>query len=289
MRAVQHLQGFGANLLSGFGIARLARSIIVRDGRFVLMFHGIQRRTWPGVNPFSQCGLTQDELQLVLEWLMGRFAVLEPGEFFGSDAPGVLLTFDDGLANNAANAIPVLEAFEAPAVFFVTTQHVEDPGNWLPFTRIKAQATWAMPDGVPCDVAADLFDGMSVDQLRDCVGHPLITIGAHSVSHAFLSRCTDSELHDEVVGSRKYLENVTGASVDLFAYPTGDYDHRVVKAVEEAGYRFSFAVDSKGVGKREFEIPRIGLYGADAAYLDLKLSGLHRRPIQGRPWLRGGD
>jgi len=49
----------------------------------------------------------------------------------------------------------------------------------------------------------------------------------------------------------------------------------------EVGYRAAFAVESRKLGAPLFEIPRIGLYSSDHAYLDSKLSGLHRRPVYG--------
>ena len=40
----------------------------------------------------------------------------------------VVLTFDDGFANNATVARPVLEELQMSAVFFVSTRHLE-PGR----------------------------------------------------------------------------------------------------------------------------------------------------------------
>jgi hypothetical protein len=68
--------------------------------------------------------------------------------------------------------------------------------------------------------------------------------------------------------------------VDLFAYPTGDYDSRVIAAVKRAGYRAAFACDSKRLGDPIYEIPRIGIYSADRDYLAVKFSGLHRRGLK---------
>src|SRR5689334_21211278 len=42
--------------------------------------------------------------------------------------PSVLLTFDDGFKNIVENALPVLDEFGVPAVFFVLGEVVKDPG-----------------------------------------------------------------------------------------------------------------------------------------------------------------
>jgi peptidoglycan/xylan/chitin deacetylase (PgdA/CDA1 family) len=196
---------------------------------------------------------------------------------------GVLLTFDDGFANNYTNALPVLKEFNAPAVFFVSTQHVIDPRDWLPATRQMAVAGWRNEQSVPREIAADLYDGLSTEELAECAQCPLITIGSHTVSHPFLSRCVPDKLSFELQESKRLLENISGQTVELFAYPTGDYNQAVADAVGSAGYRTAFALDTRRVTVSRLEIPRVGIYASDAPYLGLKLSGLYHRALLGQP------
>ncbi|MEW6365156.1 MAG: polysaccharide deacetylase family protein [Acidobacteriota bacterium] len=285
-RALKRLAAVGAAIL---GIGGLGRRLLPRNARFVLLFHGIPTRRYRGIAPLSQAGIPRDGLRSVLLWVGSRFRFLSPPEFFATDEPGVLLTFDDGLANNFTNALPVLEEIQAPALFFVATQHVRDPGDWLPFSRLKARAQWAEPRDVPREVARDLFDGLSRDQLVALARHPLVTIGGHSVSHALLTACSDRDLDIQLKTSRRELEETCATKVDLFAYPSGEYDARVIGAVEAAGYTHAFAVKRLGVGRPKFEIPRLGIYDWHASYLHLKLSGLLHRPLSGREWANGGQ
>jgi peptidoglycan/xylan/chitin deacetylase (PgdA/CDA1 family) len=87
-------------------------------------------------------------------------------------------------------------------------------------------------------------------------------------------------LIDEVAGSKNILETITRKRVEWFAYPTGNYDRRVAQAVQDAGYRAAFAVDALGIAPAQYEIPRLGLYASDPAYLSLKLSGLYQPYIR---------
>jgi peptidoglycan/xylan/chitin deacetylase (PgdA/CDA1 family) len=230
--------------------------------------------------------LAIDDFRKTLAWIKSRFSFLTPDEFLISNKSGVLLTFDDGLANNYANVLPVLAEFKAPAVFFVSTQHVIHPKDWLPASREAARKHWGCEELVSVGVAADFYDGMSHEQLALCARNPLITIGSHTVSHPFLTHCDSARLTFELVESRRFLQEVTRQTVDLFAYPAGDYDRTVAEAVRASGYRAAFAEDIRNVGFPAFEIPRIGFYAADPAYLSLKLSGLHRQPIRGTPGAR---
>jgi peptidoglycan/xylan/chitin deacetylase (PgdA/CDA1 family) len=67
-------------------------------------------------------------------------------------------------------------------------------------------------------------------------------IGSHTMSHALLPGCSDSQLEEEVAGSRRVLEERLGAPVLTFCYPNGDHDRRSVAAVRRAGYRAAVTV-----------------------------------------------
>lgn len=276
------LQMAGAWLFWLSGLGWLARKINFSYARFVVLFHGVATRRYRQYPRAIQPMMTTEELRNTLLWLRrSRFDFLTPQELLSSDQPGLLLTFDDGFANNCTNVLPVLEEFGAPAVFFITTQHVKDSRNWLWATRSKLENVEIDEKKVPEEVARDLFDGMNAEQLVACSQNPLITIGSHAVSHPLLTKCTTVELAYELAESKRFLEEITGREVKLFAYPTGDYNRLVAEAVQSAGYTAGFAVDSHKVGLAQFEIPRIGIYNHRASYLGAKLSGIYRAPLNG--------
>lgn len=268
-------------------ISLLARLVLARKSRLVLEFHGISARKHPGIPAGVRPYLSRRDLQAILTWAHKRFRFLSPAEYFSGDQPGLLLTFDDGFANQFANALPVLEEFDAPAIFFVPVQQVTPPKDWLPFAREAARRHWLSETEVPEELAADFYDGLGPDALQACAQHPLLTIGSHSMTHPLLTRCAPDELEWEVNASRRLLEAFTGKPIEYFAYPAGDYNRPVAEAVRRAGYRAAFAEDSRGVGLPAYEIPRVGIYAADPLYLGLKLSGLRwpalRAPILPAP------
>jgi len=266
------------------GIPAVARQIVTaRNGRFVIGFHGVSTRYHEDLPQSAQPILQLPEFTGILEWLAHRFRFLTPGEFFEGSEAGLLLTFDDGLANNHDLVLPVLERFGAPAVFFVATYHVENAPVPLAFIR-KALADHGLaPESVERNRAREIFEGMGRDSVRRCADHPLITIGGHTVSHPRLTSLDDETLGGELVESRAFLEALINRQVDLFAYPFGDYDGRVIDAVRRAGYRAAFAEKSRGAGSVEYEIPRIGLYSSSRPYLSVKLSG---SPV---PWVTGAQ
>jgi len=261
------------------GLPELVRKISARNSRFVLVMHGVAKDFYPDIGPDLQPHHSVATFRQVVNWIINRYSILTAADFLITEKPGVLLTFDDGFANNVKALLPVLEEFSVPAVFFISLQHVLDVKNWLPASRAIARRGWGSESLVPDNIAEDFFDGMTIDQLKYCSAHPLIELGSHTISHPFLSRCSHQELEYEITKSKRILENLTGKKIDMIAYPTGDYDRRTVDMVRSAGYRAAFAVDPLHISDFRWEIPRIGIYQADDAYLSLKLSGLHRRPL----------
>ena len=63
---------------------------------------------------------------------------------------------------------------------------------------------------------------MSWDELKSFAGDPLVTIGAHSVTHCNLARQTAAIASDEMATSRARIENALQRPAVHLAYPYGD-------------------------------------------------------------------
>ncbi|HLP44242.1 MAG TPA: polysaccharide deacetylase family protein [Candidatus Nanoarchaeia archaeon] len=61
-------------------------------------------------------------------------------------------------------------------------------------------------------------------------------IGAHTLTHPDLRVLTQEKLQEEIVGSKKWLEEVTQKPVTMFCYTKGQYTPEVAKKVEENGF-----------------------------------------------------
>src|SRR5438309_481670 len=96
-----------ARVLSVTGLARLIRNFIGRKKLFCLVMHDVIRQRRSDLNLASQYGLTVDELDAILTWIGKEFYFLSPQEFLGGVHHGVMLTFDDGKANNYTNILPL--------------------------------------------------------------------------------------------------------------------------------------------------------------------------------------
>jgi peptidoglycan-N-acetylglucosamine deacetylase len=62
-------------------------------------------------------------------------------------------------------------------------------------------------------------------------------IGAHTLSHPDLTLLSRDAKKNEIEGSKKWLEDVTGQAVSMFCYPFGRFDADTKTLVAEAGFK----------------------------------------------------
>jgi peptidoglycan/xylan/chitin deacetylase (PgdA/CDA1 family) len=117
---------------------------------------------------------------------------------------------------------------------------------------------------------------MNADEIRHLVRAGM-EIGAHTVSHPILQKLDHAQAQKEIEDSKHILEEITGKSVNSFAYPNGrldkDYSYVHVDMVKAAG--FEVAVTTNW-GKAErasavHELPRLGFQEQQSLIFGLKM------------------
>lgn len=76
---------------------------------------------------------------------------------------------------------------------------------------------------------------MDWNELRAFAQDPLVTIGAHTLSHCHLAKASDAEALREMVESRVRIAEEIGKEVRHFAYPYGDRDAAGIRDFALAG------------------------------------------------------
>src|SRR4051812_33609674 len=61
-------------------------------------------------------------------------------------------------------------------------------------------------------------------------------IGAHTLRHLNLRQLSPDEARREIVDSKRYIEDITGAPCSVFAPPGGRYRRSHLDMVRQAGY-----------------------------------------------------
>lgn len=78
---------------------------------------------------------------------------------------------------------------------------------------------------------------LSVEDLRAVMTSRCVTVGAHTVSHPYLTALPPDEQEREVRECRRFLRALTGAPIADFSHPHGDHDAASIERVRAAGYR----------------------------------------------------
>jgi peptidoglycan/xylan/chitin deacetylase (PgdA/CDA1 family) len=119
---------------------------------------------------------------------------------------------------------------------------------------------------------------LTAEEVRELAALPGISVGAHSVSHAPLSARSPALQSTEIRQSREDLERLLGRTVEVFAYPFGDYAPETPGLVREAGYQAACIADPGAVWADvdPYLLPRLAVQDWDTTELDSALAVARR-------------
>jgi peptidoglycan/xylan/chitin deacetylase (PgdA/CDA1 family) len=108
---------------------------------------------------------------------------------------------------------------------------------------------------------------LSADELAAVGADPLVRVGAHGVSHSYLSSLALAEQRREIDASKRRLEGVVGGPIEHFSYPHGDHAPATVDEVRRAGFRVACGTACEPViaGADVFDLPRVEVPNLDGA------------------------
>ena len=155
---------------------------------------------------------------------------------------GVTLAFDDGNSSDAEHALEVLTRRGRRARFFVLAERIGSPGY------------------------------LTESQLGE-LHEAGMKIGSHGLRHRDWRGLSDGELHEELVDSRRALEELLRVEVEEAACPFGSYDRRVLHGLREAGYRKVYNSDGGSARVGAWLAPRNTVHREQALERWLALAG----------------
>jgi peptidoglycan/xylan/chitin deacetylase (PgdA/CDA1 family) len=174
----------------------------------------------------------------------------------------VALTFDDGMRSVGEVAAPLLAEYGFVATVFVVTGLVGRTNRW---------------DDRPGS-AVPGFPLLSWDELGNlrALG---FEVGAHTQTHAHVTRLMDDQLHEELGGAHDAIASRLGVRPRAFAYPYGAVDSRSAAAVGQY-YRTACTTVLRPLehGDNAYFLPRL-----DAFYLRAP-GALERWGSTGQRW-----
>jgi peptidoglycan/xylan/chitin deacetylase (PgdA/CDA1 family) len=209
----------------------------------------------------------------------------------------VAITFDDGYADLLANAKPLLDRNGMPATVFVVAGALGGPFWWDELAALlgtdngmaarpgepQAEAAAPLPTayhamrlatpdererrltglrarvGPPVDCPDPLARCLTASELTLLARDGLVTIGAHTLSHASLARLPLTEQQREIRSSKLQLEGLLGEPIRGFSYPDGSLTEETVNLVKRCDFRYACASQEDAVWSRSdaFRLPRL--------------------------------
>ncbi len=112
----------------------------------------------------------------------------------------VILTFDDGYADNYTNLYPILEEYNVKATIFIVRDFVDTPGY------------------------------LTSEQIQDM---PLVSFQSHTATHRLLPELSEADIREELAESKAFIEHLTGKAVYALCYPVGKFSNTVARLSSE--------------------------------------------------------
>lgn len=139
--------------------------------------------------------------------------------------------------------------------------------------RLKSESPTALADyqkrlwaacqsiGAPCVAAGD-DRFLTWENIQEMVASGVVAIGSHAASHRPLTTLTDAQIREELEEAAARIGRGAGRSPELLAYPNGDVNDEVVRAVAAAGAAIAFTTQAGTVrrGDDPLRLKRINVH-----------------------------
>lgn len=254
------------------GIKRMDRAVgamkltagIEHDGLAILLLHAvtesekIQSDLLPGqalsVGMIREC---------IGYFLAAGYRFVVPRDLAGGlqEGKNVMLTFDDGYANNEL-VLPLLSEFKVPACFFLSTGFIlSGHGFWWDILYRERCKQSASMESIRAELASmkkltvrerdaymlkefgekalretsESSRPFTEEEVRTLGKNPLVELGNHTIDHALLTMESPEEVRRQIRGCQEHLEHMTGQSVGCISYPNGYCSDSVITIAGEEG------------------------------------------------------
>jgi peptidoglycan/xylan/chitin deacetylase (PgdA/CDA1 family) len=226
----------------------MKRNTVSHAWPLVLAYHSVSNCRTDGLS----VGTSEFEAQI--SWLCQEgYQSITLSDFVSQPVPEenpiVIITFDDGYADNYWCALPILHRYGFVATIFLVSSYV----------NTKRIYPWDLSN-IMCDPNLAAYQVLSWDQIREMMTNG-IEFGSHTRTHPRLTDLSANQITEEIRCSRSDLEAQLGRRVVSFCYPHGNLNAQVIRSVAEAGYECAVVTPPRaGIPLNRYTIRRAGIY-----------------------------
>jgi peptidoglycan/xylan/chitin deacetylase (PgdA/CDA1 family) len=229
------------------------------DSLPVLCYHSVAATSTSPFAPFTiDPDLFEAHLAALLDDGFEFVCVRDVPAALAQGRRAVAISLDDGLADAATNAAPVLSKLGVRATLFVPTGYVGDTARWF-------------REG---DEGRALLGWSQLEELSDAG----FEVASHGQMHLAADVSPVELVRRDAEASKIELEDRLGQAVESFAYPYGHHNAAARKAIRAAGFTQAFTVGDfpARAGDDLWALPRLDIRAGTTA--DALLARIHDRP-----------
>jgi peptidoglycan/xylan/chitin deacetylase (PgdA/CDA1 family) len=204
------------------------------NGFLILNYHSVQKDS---NYPFA---VSPEDFESQIRYLVNNFKIRTVAEIAehiikGENVSDILvgITFDDGYFDNYKYAMPVLQKYDIPAMFFISPYIID--------LRYKAFMSWS--------------------EIKEAANIELIKFGSHGLCHLPLPVLHKNDVEIEIRKSKSILEDILKTEISFFAFPFGMVHPECEMILRRSGYKAGFMVSlNAGKAINPFMIGRLAIH-----------------------------
>ncbi len=189
---------------------------------------------------FHSLSVRPEDFEKHMQWLKKHgYNSITPDQLYdfvttGAGLPDnpVLITFDDGYADNYNNAYPIMQKYGFVGTIFVVTSYLDKYPNYMTWEQAK-------------ELEANGF-----------------SIESHTATHKSMTEASDAQIVEELTKSKETLKEKLGKDSKFVAYPTGTYNLHIAQLAKDAGYKAAFTIKYDAVNRNSnvFALERVPIF-----------------------------
>ncbi len=163
-----------------------------------------------------------DIFQSYIKYISKKYPIVIPGDILPSSQLSICLTFDDAYFDFYHYVYPLIQEENIRAVVGVPVKYILDETSIDIKTRLNVPYDEAMKN----DTYIKKAPFCTWKELKEMVNSGSVKVASHSTNHLNMT-LTGVDLDNELVASKKFIQQKLSQEINTFVYPYGKVNRKV--------------------------------------------------------------